>query len=139
MAELTIKGLAHVCLGVSDVERALAFYRDKLGFRPAYDFVSDKGEKIGQCLHLGGRTFLEFFRSSQPPPAGHPHFCLEVDDIKAAVAELRRRGVQVGEIGKGSDRSWQVWLADPDGNRIELHQFTPDSLQVKALERLATA
>jgi len=131
MEKLMTRGLAHVCLGVSDVERALAFYRDQLGFRPAYDFVNDKGEKIGQCLHLGGRTFLEFFRSGQAPPPGpsHRHFCLEVDDIQAAVAELKRRGVEVGDIGKGSDRSCQAWLADPDGNRIELQQYTPESKQ----------
>ena len=29
----------------------------------------------------------------------------------------------------GADHSWQAWLADPDGNRIELHQYTPESKQ----------
>jgi lactoylglutathione lyase len=36
----------------------------------------------------------------------------------------------------GGDQSYQAWLADPDGNRIELHQFTDKSLQIQALERL---
>jgi hypothetical protein len=39
----------------------------------------------------------------------------------------------VGEVKMGSDHSWQAWLADPDGNRIELHAYTPESNQVKAM------
>ncbi len=34
----------------------------------------------------------------------------------------------------GSDHSWQAWLSDPDGNRVELHQYTPESWQTPALE-----
>jgi predicted enzyme related to lactoylglutathione lyase len=33
----------------------------------------------------------------------------------------------------GSDGSWQAWLADPDGNRIELHMYTPESKQAPHL------
>jgi hypothetical protein len=39
----------------------------------------------------------------------------------------------VGEVSLGSDQSWQAWLADPDGNRIELHAYTPESKQLRAL------
>jgi len=132
-----VKCLAHVCFGVSDLDRSLAFYRDKLGFRPAYDFLDDKGERIGHCLHIGGATFLEFFRSNLAPPtegSTHSHFCLQVEDIESAAAELKRRGVEVGEIQRGSDRSFQVWLADPDGNRIELQQYTRESKQTPWLK-----
>ncbi|MCL5270108.1 MAG: VOC family protein [bacterium] len=61
------------------------------------------------------------------------HICLEVDDIQATAAALRERGVDVSEIKLGGDQSWQAWLADPDGNRIELHQYTPDSWQTPHL------
>jgi predicted enzyme related to lactoylglutathione lyase len=59
-----------------------------------------------------------------------------VDDIKQTVADIRGRGIEVGDIKLGSDQSYQAWITDPDGNRIELHQFTAESLQVKAIERL---
>jgi len=126
-----IKGLGHVCFGVADLERSVAFYRDKLGFKCAYDFVDANGRQIGQCLHIGGRSFIELFRSSLPAPAeqGHRHVCFEVDDIEAAAAELKRRGVEVTKINRGSDRSYNVWLADPDGNRLELQQYTAESKQ----------
>jgi catechol 2,3-dioxygenase-like lactoylglutathione lyase family enzyme len=88
---------------------------------------------------VGGRTFIELFQGDpQPTPGGvsYKHICLEVDDIQQTVAEMRERGVEVGDITLGSDQSYQAWITDPDGNRIELHQFTDESLQVKAIERL---
>ena len=33
----------------------------------------------------------------------------------------------------GGDNSWQAWTCDPDGNRIELHQYTPESKQTPSL------
>jgi lactoylglutathione lyase/glyoxylase I family protein len=35
-----------------------------------------------------------------------------------------------GEPILGADGSWQFWTADPDGNPIEFHQFTPESRQI---------
>ena len=126
-----VRGLAHVCVGVGDVERALGFYRDKLGLAMAYDFHSEKGTRIGCCMHLGGGTFLEFFQSGVKPTEGpaHAHFCLLTDDIEATAAELRGRGVEVTATKRGSDRSYNIWTADPDGNRIEYQQYTAESKQ----------
>ena len=40
-----IKGFAHICFTVNDLDSAIAFYQDKLGFRHAFDFIneSDRG------------------------------------------------------------------------------------------------
>ena len=37
----------------------------------------------------------------------------------------------------GADGNWQAWIEDPDGHRIELMQMMPDSLQAKAIARMA--
>jgi len=130
-----IKGIAHVCFTASDLDASLAFYRDALGMDHAFDFVDERGRRTGVYLRAGGRTFIELFEgevaagAEGQPPQAYRHFCLEVDDIQAAVAALRSRGVEVTEPKLGTDQSWQAWLADPDGNRIELHQYTPDSRQ----------
>lgn len=132
-----VKRLAHVCFTVRDLDASEAFYRDKLGLRPAFDFLDAQGERFGVYLHVGGRNFIELFRGDLGEPAGgqsYRHFCLEVDDVEATVAELRSRGVEVTDPKLGSDGSWQAWLSDPDGNRIELHGYTPESKQAPWLE-----
>ena len=127
-----ITGLAHVCFTVADLEASIAFYQGKLGFSHAFDFTNNDGKRFGVYLHIGGRNFIELFEGKLDQPAkgqSYRHFCLEVDDIKATASELRSQGVEVSEVKMGSDNSWQAWLTDPDGNRIELHEYTPESKQ----------
>lgn len=127
-----ITNLAHACFTVSDLDRSQHFYADLLGLTPAFDFIDDAGHRFGVYLYLGGRSFLELFTGELGQPAAGQsfrHICLEVDDIQATVAALRSKGVEVSEPKLGKDRSWQAWITDPDGNRIELHDYNPDSRQ----------
>ena len=131
-----ITGMAHACFTVSNLDRALSFYRDQLGLTEAFDFVNDAGYRHGIYLYLGGRNFIELFEGPLDGPAkgqSFRHICLEVDDLNATVAELRERGVEVSDPKLGHDRSWQAWITDPDGNRFELHQYTPESWQAPSL------
>ncbi len=131
-----ITALAHACHRVRDLDATIEFYVGKLGLKHAFDFVNDAGERFGVYLHVGGRSFLEFFTGdvSAPPEGGsYMHLCLEVDDLQATVAALREKGVEVTDPTLGSDQSWQSWLSDPDGNRIELHGYTPESRQAPFL------
>ena len=132
-----ITGLAHACFTVSDLERSVAFYRDGLGLTPAFDFVDGNGRRYGLYLHVGGRNFIELFEGQLGEPAeqqSYRHICLEVDDIYATVQALSERGVQVGEVKLGKDQSYQAWITDPDGNRIELHGYTAESWQAPSLQ-----
>ncbi len=132
-----IIGLAHVCFSVSNLEDSIIFYKDKLGFSPVFDFVNEKGKRFGIYLHIGGRNFIELFEGNPERSVrsqSYQHFCLEVDDIESTVSSLRSKGIEVTEIKMGSDNSWQAWLSDPDGNRIELHQYTPESKQNAGLK-----
>jgi catechol 2,3-dioxygenase-like lactoylglutathione lyase family enzyme len=134
-----IVGLSHACFVVTDLQRSLDFYRDRLGLPVAFEFRSPEGKLTGVYLHVGARTFIELFQGKLEPAAqnaSYKHICLEVDDIESTIAELTGRGVKVTDKKLGGDHSWQAWLSDPDGNRIELHGFTPQSQQVEALERL---
>lgn len=134
-----ITGLSHACFTVSDLAKSVEFYRDGLGLEHAFDLSIPSANLEGVYLRVGARTFIELFQGDpQPTPPGvsYKHICLEVDDIQRTVAELKERGVAVGDISLGKDQSYQAWITDPDGNRIELHQFTAESLQVKAMARL---
>ncbi|MBD3181108.1 VOC family protein [Candidatus Poribacteria bacterium] len=132
-----ITGLAHVCFTVSDLEKSIDYYQNKLGFSHAFSFINEEGKKFGVYLHIGGRNFIELFQGNLDDSAkgqSYRHICLEVDDIDITVKELKSRGVEVSDPKMGSDHSWQAWLTDPDSNRIELHQYTSKSKQNVALK-----
>ena len=132
-----ITGMAHACFTVTNLDRALVFYRDQLGLAEAFDFVNESGHRHGIYLHLGGRNFIELFEGTLTEPAqgqSFRHICLEVDDLGATVAAMRAKGVEVSDPKLGHDQSWQAWITDPDGNRIELHQYTPESWQAPSLD-----
>ncbi|MCX7047827.1 MAG: VOC family protein [Candidatus Sumerlaeota bacterium] len=132
-----ITGLAHACFTVRNLEASIQFYKDQLGFTHAFDFVKDKNWRFGVYLSIGGRNFIELFEGEVEPAApkqSYKHICLEVDSIENTVMELRARGVEVTDPKLGMDHSWQAWLSDPDGNRIELHCYTPESWQTPFLK-----
>jgi len=128
-----MKAFAHVCFIVKDLDASIDFYCSKLGMTHCFDFQRDSGERFGVYLHVGGRSFVELFigtPEAPPSPVSFQHTCLEVDDLTATVTDLRAKGVEVTDPYLGMDHSWQSWLADPDGNRIELHCYTDESWQL---------
>jgi catechol 2,3-dioxygenase-like lactoylglutathione lyase family enzyme len=127
-----IRGLGHLCFVAKDLEASIEFYRDALGMAPAFDFINENGERYGIYLHAGGRNFIEIFQgdpSKRDDSQSYRHFCLEVEDIEGTTAAIREHGVEVTPVKMGKDHSWQAWLEDPDGNRIELHEYTDKSKQ----------
>lgn len=133
-----IKGLTHVAVRVSEMERALAFYCGVLGLKEQFRLTGEQGQVWLVYLKISDRQFIELFPGAGGPhhdagTAGTVHLCLEVDDIHAAFKELTSRGL-VPANGQGpvyaADKAWQFWTNDPDGNPIEFHQFTPESMQV---------
>jgi lactoylglutathione lyase len=61
--------------------------------------------------------------------ARYNHFCLQIEDLDGYVALLETCGVTVTGRKSGNDRSRQAWVKDPDGNLIELQEYTSQSRQ----------
>jgi len=144
-----IKQLAHLCLKTSRLESMTAFYCDALGATVKFQYLNPAGQPVGRYFAFGANTFLEIFdhadahRRSQAPKPLEPledprdpwllrynHFCLQVEDLDAYVSLLESRGVTVTGRKTGNDRSRQAWVRDPDGNLIELQEYTPQSRQI---------
>ena len=133
-----IKGLGHLAFRITDLERALDFYCNKLGFREAFR-LEREGEHSPWIVYIqvAANQFIELFPGApreklQPgrPETGYNHFCLEVDDLQATLQELAQRGLEsTGQPQQGLDHNWQYWINDPDGNAIELMQIVPASPQ----------
>ena len=124
-----IRQIAHICTFSCDLAESEKFYCGALGLEKRFEFIRG-GEVIGIYLNAGGNTFIEIFKNSENADEGQiKHLCLETYDIEAVAKSLKNNGYETTEIKTGNDKSLQVWTADPDGVKIEFHQYTPQSHQ----------
>jgi catechol 2,3-dioxygenase-like lactoylglutathione lyase family enzyme len=131
-----ITHIGHTAYVVSDIERSLDFYCGKLGLRESFRLYNDAGELWIIYILVGQGGFVELFPAKpfQQGPSSYQHLCLAVDDMDRTLGELAGRGLPIeGEASRGKDGNRQYWITDPDGNRIELMEMAPDSLQAKAI------
>lgn len=127
-----ITGIAHVCLGATDLATTERFYCTALGFKKVFEFVRG-GEPVGFYLEVTDKTYVEVFQQDAvEAQANGPirHICFETANIDAVRRSLEAEGCEATEKRLGADGSWQTWTTDPDGVRIEFHQYTPESSQV---------
>lgn len=138
---MRLDSLDHVGLAVADVGQSVAWYRDVLGLRRAYeqewgDFPAVMGAN-GSRVALFPRT--EDHPVSPDDPVRHVGFRTSRAGLEAARAELDARGIgyQTGDYGV----AWSVYLPDPDGYVVEITTYdprpTPD--QVEGLRRCSSA
>jgi len=136
---IKVKQLAHVCIFAQDLEATRSFYRDVLGLDTRFNFLRD-GRIFGFYLDCGGRSHVEVFEKAEASYSERNqinHFCLEVEDIEAAVAHIRSKGVAVTAKKLACDDTWQVWTTDPNGVKIELFEYTAKSAQFTGGDRVA--
>jgi catechol-2,3-dioxygenase len=126
---MQIKELGHLVLYVRNVDRSAAFYRDLLGWEPA--FAAVPGTPV--AAFSSGRThhellLIEVGDDAAPPPQGRHtglyHFGLKVGDtdeeLREALARLQEAGVTI--VGTSDHTvTHSVYILDPDGNEIELY------------------
>jgi predicted enzyme related to lactoylglutathione lyase len=115
-----------VPLPVSDVDRAIAFYADKLGFTKDVDVQPTEGVRVvqltpqGSGCSIGFGTGLDVYAGA---PGSVRGLHLVVEDIDETRAELVRRGVGVGEIHDFGGGVRGADFSDPDGNTFELQEM----------------
>jgi catechol 2,3-dioxygenase len=125
--------IGHVHLKVADLERALAFYRDVLGFALTQRYGSQAAFVAagGYHHHIGLNTW-ESAGGSPPPPGttGLYHLAI-LYPTRAALADALRRLLQAGvQLDGASDHgvSEALYLRDPDGNGVELYWDRPQQM-----------
>ena len=137
-----ILGLAHTAYVVSDMEAAVRFYGEALGFSRAFDLADSEGRPWIVYLYAGGGQFVELFygRAGDPVKAGRigaDHLCLLTERIEETAAHLKAGGWPLdADVNRGKDGNLQCWTHDPDGNRIEIMQMGENSLQLNYVRAL---
>lgn len=117
--------IGHIHLTVADLDRSLAFYRDLLGF----EVTMQRGDSAvflsagGYHHHLGLNTWAG--KGAAPPPPGHTglyHFAILFPNRYELARTLKRLLEAHYPLQGASDHavSEAIYLADPDGNGIEL-------------------
>jgi catechol 2,3-dioxygenase len=135
---MEIKELGHLVLYVRDIERSAGFYRDVLGWRQIVPDPADGGRvPIAAFSAPSGRTHHELLLIEVGPDAaampegrrlGLYHFGLKVgdsdDELREALQRLNETGTPV--LGASDHTvSHSLYIADPDGNEIELYVDVP--------------
>ena len=122
--------IGHVHLKVSDLDRAVGFYRDMLGFEETTR-MGDQAAFLsagGYHHHIGLNTWES--KGGSPPPPGSTglyHVAIRYP-TRAALAKALKRLVDAGvPLSGASDHgvSEAIYLHDPDGNGIELYRDRP--------------
>lgn len=134
MRAIDIRGLDHVVIRVSSLERSLAFYRDALGCSE-----ERRIEALGLIQLRAGASLIDLVPADSPlgraggagpPPAdgggrNMDHFALEIArfDEAAIRRQLESHGIEPGDVAtrygaRGNGPS--MYLRDPDGNTVEL-------------------
>jgi catechol 2,3-dioxygenase-like lactoylglutathione lyase family enzyme len=146
---MRISQVSHVAVGVSDMERALVFWRDFLGLTVAVDH-EERWDHAGvhrRAVYLRwgagiGAAYVVLSVDLHREPIGAParlnqlgvhHFAFDVDDVDAYAAKAEAMGFPLfskvydydatlsGEPGGGQIRTFI--LQDPDGTFVQLHQW----------------
>lgn len=140
-----IVGIHHVAISVPDLDQALAFYSDALGFEvvqegdwdrthPQADRVIGLAETSARIAMLKApNAYLEIWQYRNPEPEdrrsrpcdfGYPHFALQVTDIEAEYERLSAAGMTFAAdapVNLGSTSA--IYGKDPFGNIIELYEI----------------
>jgi catechol 2,3-dioxygenase-like lactoylglutathione lyase family enzyme len=131
--------LEAVVIGVTDVDRAKAFY-EKLGWRLDIDFVRDAEHRVVQFTPPGSEASIHFGKGiTSAAPGSLQNLYLVVSDIEKACADLVKRGIDISDVfhfdgllgprvaGPDPNRGTYASFAsfkDPDGNGWLLQEIT---------------
>jgi len=142
--------VAHVNLNVADLNRAIRFYTQILGFKIAFQYEDavvwlNFGQYRDDVGGLGeGFHDVALYQVANPAPedrrrrAGMNHMALRLrapEEVDQAAQYLHSKGVKVlkGPLTHKEDRDRYLYFEDPDGNMIELVASTVDRWPAKYL------
>ena len=125
MADHLFKGLCHVGIMTDDAEKSVAWYCEKLGFRPWY---AGKMGPMPLTFIEGYGLVIEFIAAGKQNPGGPvAHIALEVINIDAAVEDLKAKGVEMGRVGSAPDffpsGMKNVFFTGPNGETLEFVEY----------------
>jgi catechol 2,3-dioxygenase-like lactoylglutathione lyase family enzyme len=116
-----IRGIKFASIPVTDQDRALAFYTEKLGFRLVTDQPFDEAQRWIELGIPGADTRIVLFRSDESlKPGSQMNVTFWADDVEATAREMKKKGVQFVMEPKREDWGTAAAFQDIDGNSFVL-------------------
>ena len=130
---IPIAGLAHIGIRVHDLERSLAFYRllgfektlGPIGPEPVAILMHPSGLEINLVLNAPASSTPNVLMDVPVKAPGVTHFALACADITEAAKSIQAAGYTVRDRAKFPTGAEAIFVRDPDGVVIELHQPKP--------------
>ena len=129
-----LTNIGTITVQVTDQDKALAFYTQKLGFEKRSDEPIGPNQRWIEVAPPGAQTRILLYKATPEAPGGPSYeeaqarigkptgMVLEVDDIEAMFAELKSNGVSIEEEPQKQPWGWWGVFADQDGNSYGVHQ-----------------
>ena len=123
--------LDHIALEVSNLDSAIKFYTEKIGFNLESRAINEEQQEEfcflksdDTCLELISdlkKTYGEKKKIQRPYC---PHICFVTDDMDKTLKELKTKNIQIirGPLEIAGEETW-IYFADPDGNVLEYIQW----------------
>jgi len=124
----------HVGISVPNIDEAVTYYTQKMGYREAFRVNDEKGQPRLVYMQISRNTFLELNPVTAQRPAGFSHYGLHVENAAQAVAKFRRSGLTVTDTNTSDTKAIIANITDPYMGRIELTELPPESLHYKAIQ-----
>lgn len=120
----------HIAIICSDYQKSKAFYTQKLGLQIEQEVYREQRDSYKCDLSLHGNYVIELFsfpnppaRPSRPESTGLRHLAFEVDDLKAALGALAKKGIEAEAVRVDEYTGKQfTFFSDPDDLPIELYE-----------------
>ena len=138
-----VTSISHVAIRAKQFETLFDFYTRVLGFAEMFRLQMDDGSLRLAYIRVTDTQFIELFpNGTEEVPrtrtqVGLNQLCLAVENLDETAADLTARGVRIlSRIDAAIDGNRIAWIADPEGNRIELMELSPAGKQAEAIARL---
>jgi glyoxylase I family protein len=139
MSPLPLQAFSHVCIGVSDIDASLEFYRRLLGFEVVFDVELEgasletvtgrsgaKGRMVGGLI---AGVMVELLGLGDVPPGasgphlGYTNLSFSVRDLDAVHRQVIELGYQPAQEPVDIGGVRMFFVADPDGTPIEIIEY----------------
>ena len=120
---MKVRGLDHIVLNVADVERSVAWYRDRLGLEPERLEEWRRNEVPFPSVRVNVETIIDILRAERSG-TNMDHVCLVVDDIQPLVDDSALEILEgpVERFG-AQGTATSIYVFDPDENLVELRSY----------------